>query len=409
MEGAIHHCIAEIHQRVSIFPSMKHWTWCLIIFAWMGCREEEPAAAGPTAPLAVAKSNPLPVLAHVMPWFETLQHDGAWGHHWTMAHAQPWTTGGDGLPDVASHYHPFIGPYSSFDEDVLEYHTLLMKYSGIDGAIIDWYGTSGLLDYGRIDEATEALIAALRRAGLEYALMYEDRTLANVPAGQAALDWAHIAGRHFTDTAYFRVEGEPWVGVFGPIELETPEEWAAVGVSGRTFAIWGEGAEMGADGEFAWIWGGGGVDHLAAVAAFSEGPGARTGVAYPGFKDFYADGGWGAGLGWEIAHNQGQTLLDLLEIASNADLDALQLATWNDFGEGTMIEPTHEFGFSPLESVQGFTGVAYGLPELELIHELYLARKAHAGDPAAQTLLDEAFRLLVRLDPDAARAQLAAL
>ena len=384
----------------------------LTVLLALGCRETAPTEpAGPTAPLAVAKTNPLPVLMHYMPWFETLAHDGAWGHHWTMATAQPWATGADGLPSVASHFHPLIGPYSSFDEDVLEYHMLLMKYCGVDAAVIDWYGTSGVLDYGRLDAATEEAITALKGVGLHYALMYEDRTLANVAGdavAQAQADWAHVANRHFADKAYLQVAGEPWVGVFGPIEVETPAEWAEVAPAGRVHAIWGEAAEVGPEaGEFAWVWGGGGVDHVAAVAAFSQAAPGRTGVAYPGFKDYYAQGGWGAGLGWEIPHDAGQTFSTLLNVAATSpDLAALQIATWNDFGEGTMVEPTHEFGFTYLTALQDFTGVAYGLPELELIHDFYLARKAH---PGATDALDEVRRLLLRLDPDAARAALDAL
>ena len=30
----------------------------------------------------------------------------------------------------------------------------------------------------------------------------------------------------------------------------------------------------------------------------------------------------------------------------------IQLVTWNDYGEGTMIEPTHEFGYKFLEVIQ---------------------------------------------------------
>ena len=49
--------------------------------------------------------------------------------------------GKDGRATLASHYHPIIGPYDSGDPDVLEYHALLMKLAGIDGVVIDWYGT----------------------------------------------------------------------------------------------------------------------------------------------------------------------------------------------------------------------------------------------------------------------------
>lgn len=381
---------------------------------------EEPVDFGP--PLPVEKTQALPVLMHYMPWFESAPHDGQWGQHWTMATANPDLTGADGLPDIAAHFHPLIGPYSSFDVDVLEYHALLMKYVGVDAAVIDWYGTHNVLDYGRLDEATEAFIAVLKSVGIDYALMYEDRTLANVPMSHidaATADWEHLAMRHFTDTAYFQVDDAPWVGVFGPIELENPAEWAAVFDNAsienvRLHTLWGEQADAGpqASGEFAWVWAGNGTDHFAAVETFTEAASAaaaRVGIAYPGFEDYYAPGGWGDGLGWTIDPAEGQTFRDLLSLATThaQSLEALQIATWNDFGEGTMVEPTAEDGFARLLDLQAFAGVPYGLAELELIHELYLKRKQNAGNPDVQADLDAVRGFLLRLDPDAAAARLA--
>ena len=63
------------------------------------------------------------------------------------------------------------------------------------------------------------------------------------------------------------------------------------------------------------------------------------GGAYPGFHDFYSEGGWGDGMGWQIDHKNGETFEETLDISANAYIDYLQLITWNDFGEGTMIEP----------------------------------------------------------------------
>ena len=63
-----------------------------------------------------------------------------WGWHWTMGTFDPDSE--EGRPaTLASHYRPLIGPYDSGDPDVLEYHTLLLKLAGIDGVVIDWYGT----------------------------------------------------------------------------------------------------------------------------------------------------------------------------------------------------------------------------------------------------------------------------
>jgi hypothetical protein len=84
----------------------------------------------------------------------------------------------------------------------------------------------------------------------------------------------------------------------------------------------------------------------------------------------------------------------------------LQLATWNDFSEGTMFEPTVETGFDYLKQIQQFTGVPYGEDELQLVYRLYVARKEHAGDAATQALLDQASSHLNAFEIDQARAVL---
>ena len=68
----------------------------------------------------------------------------------------------------------------------------------------------------------------------------------------------------------------------------------------------------------------------------------------------------------------------------------MQLATWNDFGEGTVFEPTVETGFDYLLQLQEFTGAPYGEAELQLVFDLYRARKEFSADTATQTLLNQA-------------------
>ena len=85
-------------------------------------------------------------------------------------------------------------------------------------------------------------------------------------------------------------------------------------------------------------------------------------------------------------------------------LDFLQLATFNDFGEGTMFEPTVETGFDYLLQMQEFTGVEYGIDELELVFQLYRARKAFTGNAATQGLLEQASAMMSDLDIAGARS-----
>jgi hypothetical protein len=109
---------------------------------------------------------------------------------------------------------------------------------------------------------------------------------------------------------------------------------------------------------------------------------------------------------FDIPHDNGQVLANTLNLANqNANkIDFLQLATWNDIGEGTMFEPTVETGYSYLLQLQEFTGVTYGESELELIFQLYRARKEFTGNSTKQALLEQASQLLSNLEVDEARS-----
>ncbi len=86
-------------------------------------------------------------MVHYMPWFQTPSISGYWGWHWTMNHFNPDKIDLTGRHEIASHYCPLTGPYDSQDKDILEYQVLLMKISGIDGVLVDWYGNENYNDY----------------------------------------------------------------------------------------------------------------------------------------------------------------------------------------------------------------------------------------------------------------------
>ncbi|HXU78584.1 MAG TPA: hypothetical protein VN794_18555, partial [Methylomirabilota bacterium] len=88
------------------------------------------------------------VMVYYMPWFTAKPHSESWGWHWTMDHFNPDQVNAAGQHQIASWYYPLIGPYDSSDPAVLEYHVLLMKLAGVEGVIVDWYGSADFLDYG---------------------------------------------------------------------------------------------------------------------------------------------------------------------------------------------------------------------------------------------------------------------
>ena len=99
-----------------------------------------------------------------MPWYSSKPVSGRWGWHWTMDRFNPDKIGANGRRELASHYRPLIGPYDSSDPDALEYQVLLMKFAGISGVIIDWYGIENFLDYGIIHRNSLALLKYIRQA-----------------------------------------------------------------------------------------------------------------------------------------------------------------------------------------------------------------------------------------------------
>jgi hypothetical protein len=126
------------------------------------------------------------------------------------------------------------------------------------------------------------------------------------------------------------------------------------------------------------------------------------GGAMPEFKDFYKEGGWGNGYTTYSALN-GRLLEETLQRAKSNRIDAIQIITWNDFGEGTMIEPTLEFGYARLEQLQSFLGVNYTKKELDLAVQLYNKRKENKGKVLENKKLDQVFYYLVSLQIDKAK------
>ena len=374
----------------------------------------------------VVKENPKKVYVHYMPWFQSKEHDGYWGQHWTMTNQNPDIIDGNGRRQIASYYYPLIGPYSSSDPDLHEYHFLMMKFSGIDGVIFDWYGSRDLYDYGLIKKSTESFIAKIEELGLTFSIMYEDRVAVQAAEQQLAPsaieaaqeDFIYMDQQYFSSPEYLRFGGNNILFVFGPHHLTTPAEWdqvfSVIPPSDRPdfLTLWAAQGRVGpnASGEFLWV----DKDHLLAhehyYSVYPQGNMITVGGSYPGFRSFYADGGWSDGINeWTIDADSGQTFVETLNYTHHEVADFIQIITWNDFGEGTMIEPTEEFGFMYLQLLQEYTGVSFTPNDLQTALDLYVARKSFAENDVAQALLNRTYRYMKKQDVNRARSILRAV
>ncbi|MGB0578770.1 MAG: hypothetical protein ACPGVU_03615 [Limisphaerales bacterium] len=381
----------------------------------VACGGETPKPTAKTVPNAVPKSAPKkavelpdakPLLMHYMPWYMTPEVRGKWGRHWTGMESQhdPEKKDSKGLPDIWSHYHPLIGLYDSTDPAVLECHLLQMKLAGVDGVVVDWYGISDYADYPQIHEAAQAMFAATAKYGMKFAACFEDRSVdLLVKRDQLKRD---EVGDHLAKTFgwmqenwvskanYFRLNGSPMILNFGPMFVREPDTWA-VGFERLTeepvflglHHLW---KQAGADGGFTWVhkapWDGPQDENVVlkrieeSFTYFSTNHTRHLASAYPGFNDVYKES-YG-----KLDHRGGDVLRQTLQVALNGPWPGVQLVTWNDYGEGTMIEPTHEFGYQFLEIVQAARRKEMGtvfpfLPiDLRLPARLYALRKQDGVD-----------------------------
>jgi glycoprotein endo-alpha-1,2-mannosidase len=368
----------------------------------------------------VEKTNPMVIYMHYMPWFQSKEISGYWGSHWRMNTANPETVDDDGKRQIASHYYPLIGPYDSKDPDVIEYHLLLMKYAGVDGLLIDWYSSHNINDYRAILDAVNSMVSFTDDVGMDYALVYEDYTAGAIEdqtsktsMEAAKADLAYMQKEYFSQDQYITFDDKPLLLTFGPRFFKQGSQWTEI-FSGlkekpKFLPLWNHSSLTGDtyNGEFSWI------DFNSDLSQLNNFYNRASleimiGSAYPGFHDYYVEGGWGTSYGY-VPFNDGQTLSNTLAKAKEKNVKHLQLVTWNDFGEGTVIEPTLENEFQSLKLIQQFAGVSYGEEELRMIHEYFIKKKKYKGDDAAIEKLSRVFLLLADLDVEKARALLTEL
>ena len=402
-----------------------------LLIVGIGCLPSAPQAAPAVTQLPAAVSHAKPkrlLLAHYMPWFQARPFSPQWGWHWTMNHYDP-SKSVNGLPEIASHYSPLIGPYDSDDPDVLRCQVMLMKLAGIDGVVVDWYGNDNFMDYGVNNRNTEALLPIIQQAGMRFAICYEDQTVpkeiaggvfskdAAVAHGQTLMQW--MQAHFFSSPAYVKMDGRPVLLSFGD-PYYSDSQWNQIfSVLPQKPLYFTESSRReltAAAGGFDWpLPHGGTQDAFQQQALFYQRFQASPlfiAAAFPRFDDIYQQAGVAPSWG-HIDDRQGQTYVDTLTKALQSQAPIVQLVTWNDWGEGTQIEPSVQVGYRDLAATQrlrrryldpAFTPTAADLP---LPLQWFRLRKKYAERLAVEAKLDTVFPLVVTGHLDQARTVLA--
>lgn len=378
-----------------------------------------------------------------MTWYQTPDVSGSWGFWEVNRPAIPrayWHYPDHrderGWRDVASVYHPLIGPYDSGDPVLCEYHILLAKLAGIDAFVCDWYGPEPSREHPNDHTGFLALLRVAERLDFKVGLCWEDRSMFLHPAVTQRADAVargaevirQIERDVFASPAYLRIDDRPVLMNFAWEEPDTlafyPEEWDTILSAARVRPLFIHDYHLhhadaffeGYESMAPWgscLHGRTDVPEFWARAHASIGRGRcsfLSGTVRPGF-DNRGSGGWGNGIALD-PRGDGRRYREIWENVLKQPVSFIQIATWNDFNEGGTIEPARPgvahpscpepgYGYRELETTQEFAGRVkgrvYDPGSLRVPALLYACRKMlDQTSPSCRDAADAIRDLLLR-------------
>jgi len=259
--------------------------------------------------------------------------------------------------------HMNVG-YSSTDPAQVHRQITDMISRGIDGVIIDWYGSNTFED-----QATRVVMAeAESHPGFTFAIMVDQGAIkwdscSGCSPQQALINQLqYVEQKYFSSPAYMTDQGRPVVTNFD-IDLAYSIDWNAVNAALSTHPLFLFQNNSGfshvlSGGSYSWVMpttSDYGVGYLSSFYGAGISSGEQVvGAAYKGFNDSLA--AWG--LHRIMGQQCGQTWLKTFSeingfYNATKSLPVLQLVTWNDYEEGTEIESGIDNCFSVSAAVSG--------------------------------------------------------
>ncbi|MBN2307478.1 MAG: hypothetical protein JXR94_00820 [Candidatus Hydrogenedentes bacterium] len=160
---------------------------------------------------------PREVLAFYYTWYGSPERHGKW-RHW--ADVQP------GEHDIATSTHyPAKGAYDSHDPAIIDWHIDLARTHGITGFIATWWG-QGTFD----DRAFATVLERAAAKGFKASVYWEAAPgSGTAQIEQAVGDLLYILRRYGSHPAFLKVDGKPVIFVYGRVMGQVPARaWADI-------------------------------------------------------------------------------------------------------------------------------------------------------------------------------------
>ena len=222
-------------------------------------------------------------------------------------------------------YNPSLGRYDSSNSTVIASHIEAMKWGGIQAGIASWWGQGT-----PTDQRFSALLAAAAGKAFSWTAYYEPEGIGNPSSAQIGSDLAYL-GRYTSDPSWLKIGGRPVLFVYadGSDDCGMADRWAAApGRSGFYLVLKVFGGYTSCTNQpDSW--------HQYGPATRTDQQGQYSFSISPGF--------------FKASESSPRLSRDLpawntaicAMIASGAQWQLI--TTFNEWGEGTAIEPAAEF------------------------------------------------------------------
>jgi glycoprotein endo-alpha-1,2-mannosidase len=285
-------------------------------------------------PAAKAVAAPPKSAIFFYPWYSNVRHDGHYLHWGQGGHTPPF--------DIASAFFPARGPYSSGDPRVLRAQMRDIKQGGVDEVVSSWWGRGSIED-----RRLPAVMRAAKRQKLRVGVQiepYQGRSIDSVTA----------------DLVYLRSLGIRDVYIYRTVDFSA-EDWRRVTTPPMGLRLFGQtnmvgfAARAGFTGFYTYdivIYDAAKFDRFCSQArqmgllcAPSVGPGydATHATADPTVK----------------LRDDGATYDSMWSAAIKAGADMVTITSYNEWSEGTQIEPAGRGGrYETYDGTYGLYGRA---------------------------------------------------
>lgn len=318
-----------------------------------------PHLWGASRPRTVIEELPPLVLTFHYPWYGTSAGPTGrwrkWNHSVTdtrtdqvLGFHDPARPTGSGRLDIGAAHYPVNGPYDSRDPAVIRRQIQEARAAGLDGFIVSWWGLES-----EEDLTFRVMLDVAAHEGFLLTIYYETGELWRRGGRRVATDLEAVLDRYGSHPAFLRVQGTPVIFLYAVHRLRIPV-WEYIlrrlHTGGRRAVLIGDSIRQG------WLERFDGLHYYSPLPFLVKGtPPIGTAQRWsmlarharlpfaaavsPGFDDRTI-----RRPGALVERRDGALYEETWHAALSVEPDWVLVSSWNEWHEGTEVEPSVEYG-----------------------------------------------------------------